>query len=198
MPRIVRRGMKPSAREIEVDKPKPGEEDKDVIQPTDSQLEKGIGPKLNLNKIDKNIKDATNERERNYAQKYGKKLEPPSEMGPESQTQPSDPFQELPPPREADEEREKADLGIPRPPVEPLNHDREEEEEDDHDKENEESDDDVMKDAHEQDEDDHVPINRIMEELHNNHTNWAVLRTKLREPLAEILGVSPIALLWCF
>jgi hypothetical protein len=39
---------------------------------------------------------------------------------------------------------------------------------------------------------DYTPLNNIQEELHNHHTLWAVFRTKLREPLAEVLAVSLI------
>ncbi|THX34918.1 aquaporin-like protein [Aureobasidium pullulans] len=189
MPRIIRRGMKPSDQEIQADRPRPGDEDEDILQPTDSQMEQGIGPKLNLNKIDKNIQDATKERERKYAQKYGKKSEPPSEMGQESQTQPFGPFQHLAPPQEADEEGE---LGIPRPPVNPLNHDQYQDQDnnDEYDeKGDEETDDEDMKVTLDRAVNDHVSTNKIQEEQHNHHTLWAVARTKLREPLAEVLAV---------
>ncbi|THZ03655.1 hypothetical protein D6C93_02897 [Aureobasidium pullulans] len=197
MPRIIRRGMKPSDQEIQADRPRPGDEDEDILQPTDSQMEQGIGPKLNLNKIDKNIQDATKERERKYAQKYGKKSEPPSEMGQESQTQPFGPSQHLAPPQEADEEGE---LGIPRPPVNPLNHDRYQDQDnnDEYDeKGDEETDDEDMKVTHDRAVDDHVSTNKIQEEQHNHHTLWAVARTKLREPLAEVLAVSSTSLPMC-
>jgi hypothetical protein len=43
-----------------------------------------------------------------------------------------------------------------------------------------------------QGDEDYTPLNDIQEELHNHHTLWAVFRTKLREPLAEVLAVSLI------
>lgn len=67
--------------------------------------------------------------------------------------------------------------------------------EDDDEKEDEEVNDEDAEATHDQGEGDHVPLNRIQEEIHNHHTLWAVFRTKLREPLAEVLAVSLIACL---
>ncbi|KAG9754284.1 aquaporin-like protein, partial [Aureobasidium melanogenum] len=190
MPRIIRRGMKPSQQEIQADRPKPGEEDEDVLHPTDSQMEQGIGPKLNLNKLDKSIHDATKDRERKYAEKYGKKFEPPSEMGQESHTQPAGFLQQLTPPQETDEEGEE-ELSKPstgRSDAECHNHQDRFDDEDDEKKDEGTNDDDAESTSDQKDEGD-SPMNNIQGELHNHHTLWAVLRTKLREPLAEILAV---------
>ncbi|KAH0341239.1 aquaporin-like protein, partial [Aureobasidium melanogenum] len=189
MPRIIRRGMKPSQQEIQADRPKPGEEDEDVLQPTDSQMEQGIGPKLNLNKLDKSIHDATKERERKYADKYGKKSEPPSEMGQESHTRPAGFLQQLTPPHEAGEDEEELSKASTRrsDTERQQQHSRSE---DGHDEEkDEETNDDVAESTSVQRNEGISPINNIEGELHNHHTLWAVLRTKLREPLAEILAV---------
>ncbi|CAD0115210.1 unnamed protein product [Aureobasidium uvarum] len=186
MPRVVRRGMKPSNQDIQTDTPRQGDEHEDVLQPTDSQMEQGIGPRLNLNKIDKNIHDATKDRERKYAEKHGKKLEPPSEMGQESHTKPIRVFQQLGPPQEVDE-----NIGSRLLPdhLDSERHHQDFNEVDDE-KDDEETTDEDVDATHGQGEDDHVPLNKIHEELHNHHTLWAVLRTKLREPLAEILAIS--------
>lgn len=64
--------------------------------------------------------------------------------------------------------------------------------EDDNEKEDEEVDDEDVEASHDQGEESHAPLNNIQEELHNHHTLWAVFRTKLREPLAEVLAVSLI------
>ncbi|KAI4723867.1 aquaporin-like protein [Aureobasidium sp. EXF-10728] len=175
MPRVVRRGMKPSNQD----------ENDDVLQPTDSQMEQGIGPRLNLNKIDKSIHDATQDRERMYAEKYGKKFKPPSETGQVSHTQPFRVSQQLGPSQEAEE-----DIGSRTPPgqINPARHHRNRSEVNDKEEDEETTDEDVDP-THGQGEDDHVPLNKSHEELHNHHTLWAVLRTKLREPLAEILAV---------
>ncbi|KAG9611792.1 aquaporin-like protein, partial [Aureobasidium melanogenum] len=182
--------MKPSQQEIQADRPKPGEEDEDVLHPTDSQMEQGIGPKLNLNKLDKSIHDATKDRERKYAEKYGKKFEPPSEMGQESHTQPAGFLQQLTPPQETDEEGEE-ELSKPstgRSDAECHNHQDRFDDEDDEKKDEGTNDDDAESTSDQKDEGD-SPMNNIQGELHNHHTLWAVLRTKLREPLAEILAV---------
>jgi hypothetical protein len=63
---------------------------------------------------------------------------------------------------------------------------------DDNEKQDEEMYDEDAEAAHDQGEEDHIPLNKIQEELHNHHTLWAVFRTKLREPLAEVLAVSLI------
>ncbi|KAK5999493.1 hypothetical protein QM012_005346 [Aureobasidium pullulans] len=188
MPRIVRRGMKPSEQEVQADRPKPGEEDEDVLQPTDSQMEQGIGPKLNLNKLDKSIHDATKDRQRKYAEKFGKKFEPPSEMGQESHTQPAGFLQQLAPPQETDEEgEEKLSKPSTRRSDTECHHRQDLSEGDDDEKKDEEvNDEDATPD---QTDGGHVPLNGLQEELHNHHTLWAVLRTKLREPLAEVLAV---------
>lgn len=190
MPRIIRRGMKPSQQEIQADRPKPGEEDEDVLQPTDSQMEQGMGPKLNLNKLDQSIHDATKERERKYADKYGKKFEPPSEMGQESHTRPAGFLQQLTPPQEAGEDEEELSKASTRR----SDTERQQQHscsEDGHDEEkDEETNDDVAESTSVQKNEGISPINNIEGELHNHHTLWAVLRTRLREPLAEILAVS--------
>lgn len=191
MPRIIRRGMKPSQQEIQADRPKPGEEDDDVLQPTDSQMEQGVGPKLNLNKLDKSIHDATKDRERKYAERYGKKFEPPSDMGQESHTQPAGFLQQLTPPQESDEEGEE-ELSKPssgRSDTE-RQHNQANSEDDDDEKKDEETNHEEAESTPDQMNEGHAPINNIQEELHNHHTLWAVLRTKLREPLAEVLAVS--------
>ncbi|KAG9729375.1 hypothetical protein KCU59_g13349, partial [Aureobasidium melanogenum] len=190
MPRIIRRGMKPSQQEIQADRPKPGEEDEDVLHPTDSQMEQGIGPKLNLNKLDKSIHDATKDRERKYAEKYGKKFEPPSEKGQESHTQPAGFLQQLTPPQETDEDGEE-ELSKPstgRSDTERHNHQGRFDDEDDEEKD-EGTNDDEAESTSDQKNEGNSPMNNIQEELHNHHTLWAVLRTKLREPLAEVLAV---------
>lgn len=64
--------------------------------------------------------------------------------------------------------------------------------EDDNEKEDEEVDDEEVEASHDQRKENHAPLNNIQEELHNHHTLWAVFRTKLREPLAEVLAVSLI------
>jgi hypothetical protein len=61
---------------------------------------------------------------------------------------------------------------------------------DDNEKEDEEIDDEDIEATRDQGEEDHIPLSNIREELHNHHTLWAVFRTKLREPLAEVLAVS--------
>lgn len=196
MPRIVRRDMKPSEDEIQADRPKPGEEDEDVLQPTDSQMEQGMGPKLNLNKLGKSRHDATKDRERKYTEKYGKKFEPPSEMGQESHTQPAGFLQQLAPPQEKDEEGREA---LPKPTTRrshiERHHHQDCNEDNDDEKKDEETNDEEAESTSDQTNESHVPINKIQEELHNHHTLWAVLRTKLREPLAEALAVSLIGCL---
>lgn len=191
MPRTIRRGMKPSQQEIQADRPKPGEEDEDVLQPTDSQMEQGMGPKLNLNKLDKSIHDATKDRERKYAEKYGKKFEPPSEMGQESHTQPAGFLKQLTPPQESDEEGEEE---LSKPSTRRSNterhHHQDCNEDNDDEKKDEETNDEDAESIPDQTSEGHAPINNIQGELHNHHTLWAVLRTKLREPLAEVLAVS--------
>jgi hypothetical protein len=63
---------------------------------------------------------------------------------------------------------------------------------DDNEKQDEEMYDEDAEVTHDQGEEDHIPLNKIQEELHNHHTLWAVFRTKLCEPLAEVLAVSLI------
>jgi hypothetical protein len=63
---------------------------------------------------------------------------------------------------------------------------------DDNEKQDEEVYDGDAEATHGQGEEDHMPLNQVQEELHNHHTLWAVFRTKLREPLAEVLAVSLI------
>lgn len=186
MPRVVRRGMKPSNQDVQADRPRPDDENDDVLQPTDSQMEQGIGPRLNLNKIDKSIHDATQDRERMYAEKHGKRFKPPAETGQVSHTQPIRVSQQLGPSQEAEE-----DIGSRPSPgqINTAHHHQNRSEVNDKEEDEETSDEDVDP-THGQGEDDHVPLNKIREELHNHHTLWAVLRTKLREPLAETLAVS--------
>ncbi|KAG9710320.1 hypothetical protein KCU73_g17316, partial [Aureobasidium melanogenum] len=161
----------------------------DVLQPTDSQMEQGIGPKLNLNKLDKSIHDATKDRERKYAEKYGKRFEPPSEMGQESHTQPAGFLQQLTPPQETDEEEEQLSKPSTRRSDTERHHHQDQTEEDDDEKKDEESKDERAESTSDQKNEGHTPIDNIQGELHNHHTLWAVLRTKLREPLAEVLAV---------
>jgi hypothetical protein len=63
---------------------------------------------------------------------------------------------------------------------------------DDNEKQDEEMHDGDAEATHNQGEENNIPLNRVQEELHNHHTLWAVFRTKLREPLAEVLAVSLI------
>lgn len=66
---------------------------------------------------------------------------------------------------------------------------------DDNEKQDEEMYDEDAEATHDQGEEDHIPLNKVQEELHNHHTLWALFRTKLREPLAEVLAVSSISCL---
>lgn len=186
LPRVIRPGMVPTVEELRQSQAVP-----EKPQEGDIDLEKGRQDKLpKLNKIDSQVVNARERRENRLLSRLGSIVQ---------DIRPSMSHDgHLTPPEEALEEpeSEEVDLGLARPaehqvaspsqvpypsgtePFVPYE--------------------DTASTIHEDFKDDpnwedtdllHVDPHDIVDEYHNNHTRWAVVRTYFREPFAELVAV---------
>lgn len=202
LPRVIRPGMVPTPTDVS-----PAEPEK----PVDPDIEKGrIEQTLNLGRISSHLRESREQRENNFLERMGTRASTASVAVPVTRTasrtstrRRSESVVDAPPPPPgppaplltplAEDPTAKPEDGFPFPTIDESGFISGEEEILEHDHR---FPDDASSAATEIDDgadwyDDDLDLRPVktVEEIHNHHTHWSVVRTRYREELAELLAV---------